>query len=144
MIFLLAQPSVWLRLSLTLLCRWSCGLLQCHTLFHQAHKLGHLIQLTELGRLRNEILVFERFERVLILELGDEELQELILAKFFWSGRLRGGRACRIDYRGDVDHDSVLSLIVKSVNISLCKQAQRAQRTMIGPFSILGLRIMIL
>ena len=123
MIFLLAQPSVYLHLSLTLCCRWSCCLLQCHTLFHQAHKLGHLIQLTKLRRLRNEILIFERFERVLILELGDEELQEIILAKFLWPGRW--GRGCgrrRIGERSDVDHNSVLSLIKNDIREHLAMQ----------------------
>ena len=89
MIFLLAQPAVWLCLSRTWLRRWNRGcFLQCHASFHQSHKLSHLIELTELRRLRNEILIFKRLEWILMLKLRDEELEKLILAEFF---RTRGG-----------------------------------------------------
>ena len=72
-------------------------LLQFNAPLHQFDEVGHLIQLTELRRLRNEILVFERFERVLILELRDEQFQKFVLTKFFRPGRRRRGSARRVD-----------------------------------------------
>ena len=84
------------RLCAWLLIRWNDFLLQLDHPLHQFDEVGHLVQLTKLRRLRNESLVIKRLERVLILELGDEEFQEIVLPEFFWASRRRGGRRRRM------------------------------------------------
>src|SRR5690606_20240496 len=56
--------------------------------------LGELLERAERRQLLEELAVFLRLRRILVLQLGDQQLQERVAAQTVGVQGLRGARAC--------------------------------------------------
>ena len=71
------------------------GRLGIDQLLQQRNLLGALLELAELRQLRHEFLVIDRLERILVLELRHQQIQEVALSELLIGRQRRdGGRRC--------------------------------------------------